>query len=293
MSPERSIEVTGENVEEAIAKGLAELGVGPGDVIVEVLDEPSRGVFGIGARPARVRLQLLGTPMPPAPPSPPPAPAAPAPARQERLKPTKSERPPRPPREQKPRVEIEVSEDEDADVASLFQESYESVAESDMDDEAQVGVVVLNELLERMSVRAKVEVKRALPSRPGEEVPYILDITGGGDLSRLIGRRGDTLASLQYITRLITSREIQRHANLIVDVDSYKARRARMLRSLANRMADQAVEAGRTVSLEPMPPYERRIIHLSLRERPDVSTRSVGEGNARKVTIVPRQESDR
>ena len=149
--------------------------------------------------------------------------------------------------------------------------------------------MVLNELLERMSVRATIGVRRARPTRDGEVAPFVLDVTGG-DLSRLIGRRGDTLASLQYITRLITSRELQRRANLIVDIDGYKARRARMLRGLANRMADQAVERERTVTLEPMPPHERRIIHLALRERADVVTKSVGEGSGRKVTIVPNTE---
>ncbi|MFO7322254.1 MAG: RNA-binding cell elongation regulator Jag/EloR [Chloroflexota bacterium] len=280
MSSERSIEVTGETVEEAIGKGLAELGVSPTEVIVEVLEEPSRGVFGIGAHPARVRLQLLSVPKPP-PPPPAPAPSPePASARPE-------QRQRRPSRPQTPPEIIEVPDDEEEDVESLLHESYEDVPENEMDEEAAVGQVVLNELLERMRVRASVVVRRARPTREGEAAPYVLDVTGG-DLTRLIGRRGETLASLQYITRLITSRELQRRANIIVDIDGYKARRARMLRGLAMRMADQAVERGRTVSLEPMPPHERRIIHLALRDRDDVSTRSVGEGSARKVTIVPK-----
>jgi len=280
MSSERSIEVTGETVEEAIGKGLAELGVSPTEVIVEVLEEPSRGVFGIGAHPARVRLQLLSVPKPP-PPPPAPAPSPePASARPE-------QRQRRPSRPQTPPEIIEVPDDEEEDVESLLHESYEDVPENEMDEEAAVGQVVLNELLERMRVRASVVVRRARPTREGEAAPYVLDVTGG-DLTRLIGRRGEKLASLQYITRLITSRELQRRANIIVDIDGYKARRARMLRGLAMRMADQAVERGRTVSLEPMPPHERRIIHLALRDRDDVSTRSVGEGSARKVTIVPK-----
>lgn len=287
MSSERSIEVTGETVEEAIAKGLAELGVGPTEVIVEVLDEPSRGVFGIGAHPARVRLQLLSVPKPP--PPPPPAPEQPAVQPQPRAQEQPERRQPRPQPQQKA-APIEVSEDEAEDAASLLNESYEVVPENEMDEEAAVGQVVLGELLERMHVRASVVVRRARPTREGEPAPYVLDVTGG-DLTRLIGRRGETLASLQYVTRLITSRELQRRANVIVDIDGYKARRARMLHGLALRMADQAVERGRTVSLEPMPPHERRIIHLALRERDDVSTRSVGEGSARKVTIVPKNES--
>lgn len=303
MSPERSIETTGETVEEAISKGLAELGVGPAEVMVEVLEEPSRGVFGLGAKPARVRLQMLSAPKPPPPPPAPEPEDEPIvlPAPPERPAPTseapreRAERPPRSERREQPRRQsqsdaYDFPDDSDTDAASLMSEDYEEVAQADLDEEAQVGQVVLNELLERMSVRASVSVRRAKPTRDGEVAPYVLDVTGAGDLTRLIGRRGDTLASLQYITRLITSRELQRRANLIVDIDGYKARRARMLRGLANRMADQAVERARTVTMEPMPPHERRIIHLALRERDDVSTRSVGEGSARKVTIVPNNE---
>lgn len=307
MSPERSIETTGDTVEEAIGKGLAELGVGPTEVIVEVLEEPSRGVFGIGARSARVRLQLLSVPKPPPPPAPEVPAASPEPAPQRAAqperpqpeRPARAERPERAERQERrreqPRREAEADsydfpDDSDTDAASLMSEDYEEVAQADLDEEAQVGQVVLNELLERMNIRASIGVRRAKPTRDGEVAPYVLDVTGG-DLTRLIGRRGDTLASLQYITRLITSRELQRRANLIVDIDGYKARRARMLRGLANRMADQAVERARTVTLEPMPPHERRIIHLALREREDVSTKSIGEGSARKVTIVPNTES--
>ena len=260
MNSERSIEATGEDVEQAIANGLAELGVGPGDVIVEVLEEPSRGMFGLGARPARVRLQLLIAPQPAAAK---PAPVEPA----------------------------EVADDEDQDQDDdddVFVDAPAEVYEGPLDEDAEVGRVVLAELLEKMSVRANVEVRRAQSSGDGESAPWLLDVTGSGDLSMLIGRRGETLASLQYVTRLITSRELQRRANIVVDVGGYKARRTSKLHDLAQRMADQAVRQQRTVTLEPMPPYERRIIHLALRSRNDVTTQSVGEGQARKVTIVPK-----
>jgi spoIIIJ-associated protein len=140
-----------------------------------------------------------------------------------------------------------------------------------------------------MEVRARVEVRRTQQAEDeAESPPWLLEVTGSGDLSALIGRRGETLASLQYITRLITSRELQRRANIVIDVGGYKSRRMSKLDDLARRMADQAVEQGRTITLEPMPPYERRIIHMALRDREDVSTRSVGEGQERKVTIVPK-----
>jgi spoIIIJ-associated protein len=160
-----------------------------------------------------------------------------------------------------------------------------------MSEDATVGRVVLNTLLEKMDVKSAIVVRRATATKPNENAPYILDVTEGGDLTRLIGKRGDTLAALQYITRLVTSRELQRRANVIVDVDGYKARRANMLKGLAQRMADQAIEKERIVTLEPMPPHERRIIHLALRDREDVETRSVGEGVGRKVTIVPKSQA--
>jgi spoIIIJ-associated protein len=143
------------------------------------------------------------------------------------------------------------------------------------------------ELLERMGIRASVEAHWGESSEPGGIQPLLVDIRGD-DLSILVGRRGETLAALQYITRLIVGKEIGRPVAVVIDVEGYRARRERQLRQLARRMADQAVEAGRTMTLEPMPANERRIIHLELREHPGVVTESIGEGDHRKVTIVPR-----
>jgi spoIIIJ-associated protein len=258
MSSERSIETTGETVEEAISRGLAELGgVAPTDVIVEVLEEPSRGMFGLGARLARVRLQLFRTP-------------SPAPE-----KPTS-----------KPVGDESFVDEEEDDSATLISDMREVADEADMDEDVRVAKVVLNELLERMSIlRFAIIVRRSVNA--DESNPWLLDITGS-NVNNLIGRRGETLNALQYITRLIASRELQHRANIVVDVGGYKARRSRMLHDLAIRMADQAVRSQRTVALEPMPSYERRIVHMALRSRPDVQTRSIGEGSARKVTIIPR-----
>jgi spoIIIJ-associated protein len=262
MSSERTIEAVGENVEDAIANGLAELGVGASDVIVEVLEEPSRGVLGLGARLARVRLKLFRTPTTTPAISAPPAPIEP-----------------------QPPYGDEHDEADEGEFAALV-EAQEVTGP--VDEDAEVGKVVLGELLEKMSIlRPHITIRRAVPSKPDEEVPWLLDITGG-ELEKLIGRRGETLAALQYITRLITSREIQRQANIVVDVGGYKSRRARMLHKLALRMAREAVQRGRVVALEPMPPHERRIIHIALRDHEEVITRSIGEGQSRKVTIVPK-----
>jgi len=264
MSSEHSIETTADTVEEAITKGLAELGVPPSDVIVEVLDEPSKGVFGIGARPAKVRLKLFRTPVAPTPVSS----AAPAQAPQN--------------------LDDAYADSEDQDALTFIDEAREISDDADLDDDARVGRTVLMELIGRMEIeKAEVVVRRAGAADEHDSSPWLLDIFGP-DLSALIGRRGETLAALQYITRLIASRELQHRANIVVDAAGYKSRRSKMLHDLALRMADQAARSRRTVTLEPMPPYERRIVHLALRNRADVQTKSVGEGSSRKVTIIPK-----
>lgn len=152
----------------------------------------------------------------------------------------------------------------------------------------QLGKEVLENLLAGMRVKAEVSISRG-KGTPGDEErgPVMLNITGR-DLGLLIGRQGQTLRTLQYITRLIVSRRTQRWANLVVDVERYKERRRRALESLAHRMADRAVADQRPVALEPMPAHERRIVHLALRDHPAVTTESVGEGEKRRVTIRPK-----
>ncbi len=258
MSETRSVETTAPDIETAIELGLEQLRVTRESVIVEVLEEPSRGLLGIGARQARVRLSTAAMPRP----EPKPVQVAPAP---------------------KPLVEDEYEEG----LSAVGLSDATPVSESDLDDDARIGLATLEELLAKMGIHAEVEVYHA-SAMHDEDAPWILQIKGR-DLGMLIGRRGETLASLQYITRLIASRELQRRANIVLDVEGYKTRREQMLQKLAIRMAEQAVQLGRTVAMEPMPPYERRIIHLALRDNPQVSTQSVGEGEHRKVTIVPRR----
>ncbi len=148
-----------------------------------------------------------------------------------------------------------------------------------------------------MGVRARIEVRYPEPEAGETEAPpFILNVRGK-DLGSLIGRRGETLQALQYITRLIVGRELERRVALVVDVEGYRQRRERSLRRLAQRMAERVVRTGRRVVLEPMPPAERRIIHLALRDHPKVTTESIGQGDRRKVTIFlrpdqPSQESE-
>ncbi len=145
----------------------------------------------------------------------------------------------------------------------------------------------LEELLAKMKIKAIVQARWGDPDEPGEAPSVMLDVQGN-DLGALIGRKGETLAALQYIARLILSKSLNESVNLIVDVEGYRQRREQQLRRMAQRMAEQALQRQRTLSLEPMPASERRIIHLELRDHPGVRTESVGEGDRRKVTIIPK-----
>ena len=139
----------------------------------------------------------------------------------------------------------------------------------------------------KMGIRAQVVIRQKVDVEEGELLPVVLDIVGD-DLGILIGRRGETLAALQYITRLAVSRKTRRWYPLVVDVEQYKVRRERSLRRLAQRMAERVSFSQQPMALEAMPAYERRIVHITLRDHPSVITKSVGEGDQRKVTIIPK-----
>ncbi len=157
--------------------------------------------------------------------------------------------------------------------------------------EFEIADQVIHEVLGLMEIDATVAVFQAPPSDRDEEggPPWILNIEGDGDrISDLVGKRGETLSALQYLTRLIVSKQTENRANIIIDVNGYRDSRSDKLEKLAHRMADQAVQTERVVNMEPMPPHERRIIHMVLRGRDDVETESKGQGNGRRVTIVPK-----
>ncbi len=145
-------------------------------------------------------------------------------------------------------------------------------------DIVRVAIEVLENLLGLM------EVTGAIKASSGE-IPIALDIEGD-DLGILIGRRGQTLTCLQYIVRLIVAGRLEAWLPLSIDICGYKKRRRDSLQKLALRLAEQVKLRHRAMTLEPMPPDERRIIHLALANHPDVVTHSVGEGEDRKVVIL-------
>ena len=255
----RNVVASGKTVDEAIKNGLGMLGVHRSQVEVEVLSEGSRGVLGFGAENARVRLLV----------NPPPVPEPKAAILEE--PPPAPESVSLPPVVEEP---LPVSEPE-------AQESADP-------DAGQVGREILSDVLRLMGIRASVELRSGVElAEDDQPPPTVLNITGD-DLGVLIGRRGETLRTLQYLVRLMVSHRLKHWTDLVVDVQNYRVRRRRALENLANRVAERVAKEGRTQALEPMPAYERRLVHIALRNHPDVTTQSVGEGERRKVTIVPR-----
>jgi spoIIIJ-associated protein len=155
-------------------------------------------------------------------------------------------------------------------------------------EDAEAAERVLDALLAKMKLTARVEAHHTQLVDDRHDGPtLVLDIRGD-DLGTLIGRRGETLENLQYLTRLLVAKELGHYINLVLDVEGYKAHREEMLRQLALRMAERVAQTHKPTSLEPMPAAERRIVHLALRDHPDVRTESVGSGENRKVTIIPK-----
>lgn len=247
-----SLEVIAPTVEEAIERGAAELGLPKDSLEVEVLDEGGKGFLGLSERQARVRLSV---------------------AVEQRAGATASAG--------------EPSADEDRAGAATREGRQAEMPTDEQDEEAlRVSREIVVELIQRMGLDVDVD-SRWIPKDPGARVrPLMVDVRGH-DLGVLIGRKGETLSALQYIARLIVAKELHRQVALVIDVEGYRAKREEQLTRLAHQMAQQAIELHRTMELEPMPPNERRVIHVALRDDPAVTTESIGEGASRKVTIIP------
>ena len=248
-----TLEVIAPTPEEAIENGLEQLGLSEDMVEVEVLDSGSRGLLGIGGRQARVRITMKTF---------------------ESLI-----------DEHKPKI-TDIEREEHEEIESSSQEVEIDLSNLSEDEQQNLKTVqsVVVEMLDRMRIKAEVKVRYIDPQDDKDQRVAMVDIEGK-DLSILIGRRSETLNALQYITSLIVNKELGRWVPIQIDVQGYRTRRERQLRQLGRRMAEQAIQSGRKQTLEPMPANERRVIHLELRDHPQVFTESVGEEPYRKVTI--------
>ena len=205
----KSVEKTAKTMEEALASALEELGVSEDRVTVEILEEPSKGLFGfIGGKPARILVNVRPL------------------------------------------------------------------------DALTVGKQFLSDLFQSMHIAVELEV-----AVPEEEGPVAVNLRGE-DLGILIGKHGQTLDALQYLTNLAANRDAEEKIKFVIDVEEYRRRRAETLTRLAQRLASKVKRMGEPVVLEPMTPHERKIIHMALQEERRISTNREGEEPNRKVVIA-------
>ena len=278
-------EFTGRTIEEAIETGLTSLNLNRDEVEIEILEEGRTGVFGVGSRPATVRIAARDSASPHHTPAVEDTTEATVssdqrPDSSQRLvtsamveESTQKVEPDSLKEEAEPVVEIELSPDEKAEM-------------TEEDEVLSISQDFLQNTLNLMGLKTHVETAVIAPDDDNRDLTYLLNIEGE-DLGILIGRRGETLEALQYLVRLVVNRHLHNWPRIEVDVEHYKERRAQSLQRLAVTMADKAVRDNHTVVLEAMPARERRLVHIALRNRDDVYTESVGDGDNRKVSIIP------
>lgn len=260
-----TLEVMAQTVEEAVRNGLVDLGLEENDVEIEVLDEGSRGLFGIGSRLARVRLTVKSGEEKP----------------KEKEKPRHAHQPSK---ERIPAVFPIAAPPEPP--KPVHKEELKPALAEISDPTLMAAQEIIRDLLDKMEIQANVFTSYGEPDEDRKRIPVLVNINGN-DLGILIGKKAETLNALQYIASLILNKKLGHSTTLVVDVQGYRERRQNQIRQLARRMADQAVKTGRKQVLEPMPANERRIVHIELRNYTGVRTESIGEDPHRKVTIIP------
>src|SRR5216117_1650412 len=291
-----SIEVSGKSVDEAVMQALSRLGKRRDEVEITVLQLPSRGAFGIGSKEARVRVSVrtgnLNAVITPEMADAILGPDETFPEEELYMEDEEEE------------GEFEDEDEEEFEEGELEEEeqfisstSYipelssdlglgdVSVAEGEMQEvevatreDVEITVDVLQHILRYMNIHATVQVRSTNP--------LTLNIHGiHENLGLLIGRRGETLAALQLLVSLIVGHRTKHRMRIVVDAENYRERREENLRSLALRVAQQVRNYRRSIALEAMPPHERRIVHIALSDSKDISTESIGEGEARRVVI--------
>ena len=311
----KSIEASGKTVKDAIRNGLAELGCDSDDVDIQVVEMGSPGLFGMFGKPAKVKLTVkaadpaLDIEMPvlsldaaggrkpkgekrkaDKPKAEKPAPRA------EEEEESAEEAVEEAPKEKKSRnrrrrrggakgegaESAEAREGEEAAIAEpapvIEREPFVPTDEASQSDDAKRAKAFLAGLTDRMGVPVAIELM--------ETEEQLRMQMAGENMSLLIGRRGETLDALQYLTSLNINRGREEYLRVSIDTENYRAKREEALRKLAVRMAGRAKKSGRRVALEPMNPYERRILHSALQNDPDVTTHSEGEEPYRRVIIT-------
>lgn len=245
----------GTDVDEAVRLALIDLKLEIDEVEVTVLEEPSKGFFGIGSKLAKVRVE---------------------PKKKEEIVPE-----PEPEPEVKQAVpEIKNIEKKKKDKKK--REKRKPIIPKEPEEnltpvEEHPAIDFLKEIIDKMGLNLSITAKTGTNS-------IYVDIKGK-DSGTVIGKRGQTLDSIQYLTSLVVNKDNDKYVRVVVDAENYRAKREKTLEQLANRLADKVVRTKKSVRLEPMNPYERKVIHATLQSNPNVTTKSEGEEPYRRVII--------
>lgn len=293
----RTVRVTGKTVEEAVAEGLAQLGITRAEAIVHVVEEPSGGLFGllrrkqavvdVSAEDSREDLekavrQLVSEAAAV------PAETAEAEEAAEAAEPAEVKEP--------EETEAEEAAPAEAETEAPAEETAEEAKKEEADEEAPAKAREERPFSSEEQNETAEEAKKFLAGvfkgmdldvtmeKMVNEERILLNLRGKG-LGILIGKHGQTLNALQYLTNLAAGRLYHHRYFVMLDVENYRSRREQTLTALAKRLAEKAKRTGESVELEPMEPGERRIIHLALQADPDIVTDSEGEGSGRHVVI--------
>lgn len=266
----------GVDVEEAVKLALIDLKVPREEVTVTVLEQPSKGFFGIGSKLAKVRVEKIKV---------------------EEKKPEKSEEPLKEVQREKfqnkenkehKNNKKNKKERKEHRKENKLEEQGSDLAESSLNIEVvnkeELQDVDSHEALDFLKdVTEKMGLSMNLKAKTGDSIVYIeMD---GKDSGTIIGKRGQTLDAIQYLTSLVINKNSEKYIKVVVDAENYRAKRQKTLEQLANRLAAKVIRTKKYVRLEPMNPYERKVIHATLQQNPDITTRSEGEEPYRRVVI--------
>lgn len=296
----RYSEKWGDSIDSAVDLALADLKLTREQVTVTVLEQPSKGFFGIGSRLAKVRVEEIEPPKPEKPAKPEVKENTeklerPAKQQEKQVKkedgleiviekcgvdeePRKSSRHRNKKRGRKPEKRVREAAVEDEylfEEVKVLGERPEDLVEQ----EEHVAKTFLQDVAKEMGLKVNVKV-----SSNKDNVYVDID---GEDSGTIIGKRGSTLDALQYLTSLVVNKDQNNYIRVVIDAENYREKREKTLEKLAFRLADKALRSGRSVRLEPMNPYERKVIHTALQQRKGVTTRSEGEEPYRRVIIEP------
>ncbi len=276
-----AIEATASDLENAISQGLAQLKLLRAEVKIEILDEGARGVLGFGARQAKVRLTPI-TEIEAAAPVAKPVEAAPK-AAPVTPSPAKTEPPRAKPAEKAVADEADVLADEAAN-APAADETDEADEAGPVADTLALAQELTQGVVDRMGFEASATAQLMPPRDEHDHETIVVDIVGD-DVDILLDHHMEGLNALQTVIQSMWSHQTKDSTRISLDANGYKAKREQRIQQMAVRMAEQVVDTGRPVTLEPMSAAERRLVHIALRDNEKVYTESMGEGSSRRVQI--------